>query len=215
MISFRRAIDLLLLPEVLLEALHPLEVRDDDPAGVGEHVGKNHDAAILEDLVGGRRRRAVRALDDELRLDPVGVLRRDHLLERAGREDVGVELEQLLVRDRVGVLQPFEAPPSPACGRAPAARRCRSGCGRRPPSPRRRPPSRRPPGRIGRGSSRRCRSPGRRRACPRVTCPASSHASRRQYSAPRAVASSRPSEPPTFSGLPVTTPSTEWPLFIE
>ena len=36
-----------------------------------------------------------------------------------------------------------------------------------------------------------------------------------QYSEPRAVASSRPSEPPTLSGLPVTTPSTEWPLFIE
>ena len=36
-----------------------------------------------------------------------------------------------------------------------------------------------------------------------------------QYSTPRAVASSRPSEPPTESGLPVTTPRTEWPLFIE
>ena len=31
----------------------------------------------------------------------------------------------------------------------------------------------------------------------------------------RAVASSRPSEPPIASGLPVTTPRTEWPLFIE
>ena len=36
-----------------------------------------------------------------------------------------------------------------------------------------------------------------------------------QLSAPRAVASSRPSEPPTESGFPVTTPSTECPLFIE
>ena len=40
-------------------------------------------------------------------------------------------------------------------------------------------------------------------------------ASRMQYSAPRAVASSRPSDPPIVSGLPVTTPRTEWPLFIE
>ena len=40
-------------------------------------------------------------------------------------------------------------------------------------------------------------------------------ASRTQKSEPRAVASSRPSEPPIVSGLPVTTPSTEWPLFIE
>ena len=40
-------------------------------------------------------------------------------------------------------------------------------------------------------------------------------ASRIEYIAPRAVASSRPSDPPMFSGLPVTTPSTECPLFIE
>src|SRR5437764_480292 len=40
-------------------------------------------------------------------------------------------------------------------------------------------------------------------------------ASRMQKRLPRAVASSRPSDPPTLSGLPVTTPSTEWPLFIE
>ena len=36
-----------------------------------------------------------------------------------------------------------------------------------------------------------------------------------QKSEPREVASTRPSEPPIASGLPVTTPSTEWPLFIE
>ena len=29
------------------------------------------------------------------------------------------------------------------------------------------------------------------------------------------MASSRPTEPPTDSGLPVTTPRTEWPTFIE
>ncbi len=40
-------------------------------------------------------------------------------------------------------------------------------------------------------------------------------ASRMQKRPPRAVASSRPSEPPIVSGLPVTTPRTEWPLFIE
>ena len=42
-----------------------------------------------------------------------------------------------------------------------------------------------------------------------------SSAASRQKSAPRAVASSRPSEPPIVNGLPVTTPSTECPLFIE
>jgi hypothetical protein len=29
------------------------------------------------------------------------------------------------------------------------------------------------------------------------------------------VAPSRPTEPPSASGFPVTTPSTEWPTFIE
>ena len=35
------------------------------------------------------------------------------------------------------------------------------------------------------------------------------NASRTQNAAPRAVASTRPTEPPTSSGFPVTTPSTE------
>src|SRR5436189_6071111 len=71
-----------LLPEVLLEALHPFEVGDHDAAGVGEDVRKDDDALVLEDLVRARRDRAVRPLDDDLRLHLVGVLRRDHLLER-------------------------------------------------------------------------------------------------------------------------------------
>src|SRR5919197_5680448 len=41
-----------LLPEVLLEALHPFEVRDDDAAGVREHVRQDEHALVLEDLVG-------------------------------------------------------------------------------------------------------------------------------------------------------------------
>ena len=69
-------VDLVLLPEVLLEALHPLEVGDDDAARVREHVGQDEDALVLEDLVGGRRGRAVRALADDPRLDLVGVLAR-------------------------------------------------------------------------------------------------------------------------------------------
>src|SRR5919109_4030267 len=44
-------VDLVLLPEVLLETLHPLEVGDDHPAGVGEDVRQHDDAAVVEDLV--------------------------------------------------------------------------------------------------------------------------------------------------------------------
>src|SRR5436190_476171 len=73
-------VDLVLLPEVLLEALHPLEVRDDDAAGIREHVREHEHAVLLEDRVGGRRHRPVRALDDELRTDLVRVLLGDDLL---------------------------------------------------------------------------------------------------------------------------------------
>ena len=97
-----------LLPEVLLEALHPLEVRDDDAARVREHVGEDQHALVLEDRVGRRRDRAVRALADDRGLDLVGVLRGDHLLERARREDVAVEQQELLVGDRLGVLEADE-----------------------------------------------------------------------------------------------------------
>src|SRR2546423_12716156 len=40
-----------LLPEVLLEALHPLEVGDDHTAGVREYVGEDQPAPILEDRI--------------------------------------------------------------------------------------------------------------------------------------------------------------------
>src|SRR4029453_10654945 len=52
------------LPEVLLEALHPLEVGDEEPAGVAEDVREDEHALLLEDLVRGRRDWAVRALDE-------------------------------------------------------------------------------------------------------------------------------------------------------
>src|SRR6185312_6421595 len=41
-------------------------------------------------------------------LDLVRVLRGDHLLERARREDVAVEQQELLVGDRLGVLEADE-----------------------------------------------------------------------------------------------------------
>ena len=103
-------VDLVFLPEVLLQPLHPLEVGDDDTAGVREHVRQDEHAVRLENLVGGRRDRPVRTLDDQLRLHLVGVVRRDHLLERARRERVAVEHEQLLVRDPVAALQLAERP---------------------------------------------------------------------------------------------------------
>ena len=51
----RRVVHLLLGPEELLEALHPLEVGDRHAAGVGEDVGHDEDAALVEDRVGLER----------------------------------------------------------------------------------------------------------------------------------------------------------------
>ena len=98
-------VHLVLLPEVLLQALHPLEVRDDNAAGIREHVREDEHAAVLEDVVGGRGRGPVRTLDDDRRLDLVRVVRGDHLLERARREDVAVEHDELLVRQRLRALE--------------------------------------------------------------------------------------------------------------
>ena len=59
-------VDLALLPAEVLHVLHPLEVRDDHAARVGEHVGDDVDALVVEDVVGGRSRRAVGALEQDL-----------------------------------------------------------------------------------------------------------------------------------------------------
>src|SRR5579872_1349316 len=45
-------VDGLLLPEELLEILHPLEVRHRDAAGVSENVRQDHDPALVQDVVG-------------------------------------------------------------------------------------------------------------------------------------------------------------------
>ena len=53
-----------------------------------------------EDLVGLGRRRAVRGLDDQPAVDPVGVLLGDLLLERGRDQDVARRLEDLAAADR-------------------------------------------------------------------------------------------------------------------
>src|SRR6266496_3764897 len=69
--------DLGFLPEVELEALDPLEVGSDDAARVGKNVGDDEDAAVAEDLVRLGSGRAIGALDDDARVDPVGIVLTD------------------------------------------------------------------------------------------------------------------------------------------
>ena len=67
---------------------------------------------LVEDRVGGRRDRAVRALADDRRLTLSALSVGDHLLERARREHVAVEQQELLVRDRLGAARPASVPVS-------------------------------------------------------------------------------------------------------
>src|SRR6266568_8270495 len=62
-------IHLVLRPEEGLQVLHPLEVRDRHPAGVGEDVWDEEDVALAKDRVSLWRGRAVRAFDDHRCLD--------------------------------------------------------------------------------------------------------------------------------------------------
>src|SRR5262245_49904703 len=103
-------VHLLLAPEELLEALHPLEVGDRHAAGVREDVGHDGDAALAQDRVGVEPGRAVRALDDELRLDALRVLAGDLVLHRGGDQHVARQLEQRLVADRLRAGQALQLP---------------------------------------------------------------------------------------------------------
>src|SRR5215210_6535455 len=98
------------LPEVLLQPLYPLEVRDDDAAGVREDVREHEDSAVLQNAVRLRRHRPVGALADDSGPDLVGVVTGDHLLEGARREDVALQEEKLVVRDLVAAVEPLERP---------------------------------------------------------------------------------------------------------
>ena len=88
------------------------------------------------------------------------------LLERARREHVAVEQQQLLVRDRVAALELGERAAAALVRERSRDVDARWRCRRRPSSPRSRRPSRRARRRTSRRTSRRCRSPARRPADP-------------------------------------------------
>ena len=215
--SFELRVDLVLLPEVLLQALHPLEVRDDDAAGVREDVGEDEHALVLEDRVGGRGDGAVRALDDDLRLD-LGRRSRSSITcsSAHGARMSQSSSEQLVVRDLLAARRAGERAVRALVRERGRDVDARSRCGA--------PPAESEIATTVAPSSWRNfarNEPTLPKPCTatvmavEAAVAASPAASRMQKRPPRAVASSRPSEPPIDSGFPVTTPSTEWPLFIE
>jgi hypothetical protein len=95
-----------LRPEEAGEVLHPLEVADGDTAGVGQHVRNHVDAVLVEDVVGLRRRRTVRAFEQDPRLDPRRVALGDLLLQRRRNQEFGLDAPEVVVGDplRIGVV---------------------------------------------------------------------------------------------------------------
>ena len=208
-------VDLALAPEEARAVLHPLEVGHRHAAGVGQDVRHDEDVLRVQDLVGALRRRAVGALDDDLRLDVAGVLLADLVLVGGRDEDVAVELEQVLVADGLGAREALERLVLLVVGEqgrhvdaaldVDAAVDVGDG-----EDLRARPRSTSAP-----RSSRRCRSPARRSGCPAASRPRRGAASRAMSMRPRPVASTRPREPPSERGLPVTTEVTVWRACME
>src|SRR6266511_2922871 len=89
--AMQALVDLVFFPEVELEVLHPLEVGDDDAAGVGEDVRDEDDTVARQDRVGFRRRGAIGALDDVARAHVAGVAIVNLTLERGGDKEIDRE----------------------------------------------------------------------------------------------------------------------------
>src|SRR2546421_3535888 len=100
--------NLLAVPEQATEILHPLEVGHGYTAGVREDVRDDGNATVGEDRVGLERRRAVRALDDELRVHAAGVFAGELVLARRDDEHVACQFQQLVVRDPLAAVVPRE-----------------------------------------------------------------------------------------------------------
>ncbi len=158
------------LPAELLDVHRPLEVRAGDAAGVGEDVGDDGDAPVVEDCVAAGRDRVVGALEDDAGTDLAGVVVGDDLAEcgrgRGRRTPASAARRWRSVRR------------SPASTTEPPSAMAATSASTSRPSPSNTPPSTSdaaitlaPP--IDRGSgrprSRRCRSPGRRAGARRST----------------------------------------------
>ena len=86
--------------------MQPLEVGDDDAAGVAEHIGDEFDvAAGVDDFVGGVSGRPVRRFGEHAAFELGGVFIRDDTFEGRGDEDGALKFEELFVRDRLSAVE--------------------------------------------------------------------------------------------------------------
>ena len=106
-------VDHILPPEIAHAVLDPLKIRDRHPAGVRQNVRNDENSLLVQDLVRGRRRRPIRPFRQHLALDPVGVLRGDLVLSRGRDQHVTLQLQQLLVANKLHSLVALKRPRGP------------------------------------------------------------------------------------------------------
>src|SRR5579862_8672130 len=104
------SVDLVLVPEERLQILDPLEIGDRHAAGVGEDVGYDGDAALLEQDVRVGSDRTVGRLEDEPRLNTPRVLLGDLVLECGGHQHIAGNLQDLAIRESARAGKPDNAP---------------------------------------------------------------------------------------------------------
>src|SRR5258706_8765423 len=98
-------VDLLLLPEEGLEVLDPLEVRDDHATRVGDNVGHDEDVPVVEDRVRLRRDRRIGSFRDQPSANSTRIVAGDLVLHGRRHEHGDGQLDDLVVRDVVGLLE--------------------------------------------------------------------------------------------------------------
>jgi hypothetical protein len=70
-------------------------------------------ALIVQNLVGVRRHGTVRRLYDDTRLDALGVVSRNHAVQRGGHQHIARQFQQLFVGNQFGVAVGLEAAVAP------------------------------------------------------------------------------------------------------
>src|SRR5579864_493166 len=93
---FQAIVDHLLIPEIALAILHPLEIRDRDAAGVGQNIRDHEDALLPEDGIGEVGSGTVGAFAQDFRSHFGRILGSDYVLARGGQEDIGFQEQSLL-----------------------------------------------------------------------------------------------------------------------
>ena len=86
-------------PEEALQILHPFEIADRHAAGVRQDVGYQQNPLARQHFVRMRSGRSVGRLANDLRLDLVRIIQRDHVFQRRGNQNFALHRQQIVVRN--------------------------------------------------------------------------------------------------------------------